>query len=135
MTIMIRTKADSDAKNAVCQRLSQYRKRLKLLENILAPYALLFERQQIINVRHDFFTTVKELCDALNDSIDNVKDVLKNPDLSRTEEQKRQTLPWYDSMSAWAHDSRAFIQNIYPIVRDYTGSCVHSPDMHSLIAL
>lgn len=135
MTIIVRTKADLDAKNIVCQRLSQYRKRLKSFECILAPYAALFESQQIIKVRSDFFTIVKELCDALNDSIDNVKNVLKTPGLSRTEEQKRRTLPWYDSMSAWAHDSRAFIQNIYPIVRGYTGCCVHSPDMHSLIAL
>ena len=135
MTIMVRTKADLDAKNVVCQRLSQYRKQLKSLEYILAPYALLFESQQIINVQPDFFTAVKDLCDALNDSIDNVKDVLKNPDLPPAEEQKRRTLSWYDSMSAWAHDSRAFIQNIYPIVRDYKGRCVHGPDMHSLIAL
>lgn len=135
MTIVVRTKADSDAKNAVCQCLSQYRKRLKALGNTLVPYGSLFESQAVINVQPTLFATVKTLCDVLNDSIDRVKDALDNPNLPPTEELKRRALMWYDSMSAWAHDSRAFIQNIYPIVRDYKGNYVHSADMHSLIAL
>ncbi len=135
MTIVIRTKADSDAKNAVCQRLSQYQKRLKTLGNILSPYGVLYENREVINVQPAFFAMVKTSCDELNDSIDIVKDVLKNPYLPPTEDQKRKSLPWYDSMSAWAHDSRAFIQNIYPIVRDYKGYHVYSAEMHSLIAL
>lgn len=135
MTIVIKTKADSDTKNAVCQCLSQYRKLLKTLENSLSPYSLLVENQEIINVQPAFFATVKTSCDALNDSIDRVKEVLKNPYLPQTEDQKRKSLPWYDSMSAWAHDSRAFIQNIYPIVRDYKGHHLYSAEMHSLFAL
>lgn len=135
MTIMIRTKADSDAKNNVCQCLSRYRKLLRTFGNILSPYGVLYENHEVVNVQPDFFATVKTSCDALNDSIDVVKDVLKNPDLPPSEEQKRMTLPWYDSLHAWAHDSREFIQEIYPIVRDYQGGYIHSEDMHSLIAL
>mgnify|MGYP003571297865 CR=1 FL=1 len=135
MTIVITTKADLDAKNAVCQCLSQYRKMLRTFENSFSPYSSLIESQDVINVPPAFFTKVKANCDALNDSIDRVQNVLKNPDLPLTEYQKRKSLPWYDSMSAWAHDSRAFIQNIYPIVRDYQGCHVHSAEMHSLIAL
>lgn len=135
MTIVVRTKADFDAKNDVCQSLSQYRKVLKTLEKSLSPYSLLFEKRAVINVQPAFFTTIKAICDVLNDSIDRVKGVLKNPYLPSTEDQKRKSLPWYDAMSAWAHDSRAFIQNIYPIVRDYKGHFVHSAEMHSLVAL
>lgn len=135
MTILTSTKADTQAKNEVCQCLSRYQKLLKALGGTLSPYVSLFESQEIINVQPAFFAMVKTSCDALNDSIDIVKDVLKNPDLPPTEEQKRRTLPWYDSLHAWAHDSREFIQDIYPIVRDYQGGYIHSADMHSLIAL
>ena len=135
MTITTRTKADVDAKNAACQLLSHYRTHLRTLGDQLSSYAEHVDQSEIIDVTPSFFAMVRRQCDDLNDVIDGVLGVFLNPALPPLDEQKRKIFPWYDSMNSWGHDSRAFIQNMYPIVRGYKGHIIHSGDMHSLIAL
>jgi len=133
--ITMTAKVDSDVKNEVCQLLSQYRSRNKRLYSSLSCYAKFVEEQQYVKVTNRLFSSVRDICDSLNDSISGINQALQNTCLPQSDDQKRKIFPWYDAVLSWAHDSRAFIQNIYPIVRDDNNLYVNSDDLHSLIAL
>jgi len=136
MKITVSTSADAEIKEAVCQLLIRYQEQLNYLGGLLSQFEENIEEGcQIVNVPPDLFATVKDRCDTMNDLIDAVKIPLKDNRLPPEEEFKRKIFPWYDDLDSWAHDSQAFFQRIYPIVRGYTGNIIHEGDMHSLLAL
>lgn len=134
-TIVITTKVDQDVKNAVCQRLSQYKSRLDKMFKELHPYEPYLDTQAMLELTIPLFDEINRQCDQLNDAITRVMRTLDDLRLPSQEDRKRRIFPWFDSLHSWAHDSRAYIQNIYSIVKEGNGRYVNMEDMHSLIAL
>lgn len=135
MTITVRTQVDGEVKNAVCQHLSHYRSVLKQIGCVLSPISGSIGKVSVHHVSQSFFPKIKVKCDSMNDVLGRITRVLDDNRLPKDESIKRRIFSWYDSCKAWLHDSRGFIQKIYPIIRDYKGGHIHDHDLHSIAAL
>ena len=135
MTITVKTQVDGDVKNAVCQNLSHYRSVLKQTGDVLSPIMRSVGQISFHPVLQSFFSEIKVKCDSLNDVLGRITRALDDNRLPKDETIKRRIFSWYDSCKAWLHDSRGFIQKIYPIIRDYKGGYIHDNDLHSIVAL
>ena len=64
-TIVITTKVDQDVKNAVCQRLSQYKSRLDKMFKELHPYEPYLDTQAMLELTIPLFDEINRQCDQL----------------------------------------------------------------------
>lgn len=135
MVITVKAKVDGDVKNALCQTMSHYRAVLCDFGALLQPYLSSIGQHDLIRVGEGFFVIVKKYCDNLNDILGKASELIEDPRLPDNKDLVRKILPWYDSCGSWVHDSRGFIQKIYPIVRNYQGENMHARDLHSVYAL
>ena len=135
MMITMTAKVDGDVKDLICQYISRYCAVLKQMSSVLSPIAADIKTKEVHNVGTSFCSKIKDKCDVLNDVLGLVSQSLDDPRLPKGDLQKKIIFPWYDSCKSWIHDSRGFIQKVYPIIRDYKGGHIHDKDFHSIYEL